>query len=305
MEVQLDFRSTSDRKIYDLRDTGISSIMLLGHYTYQRAGQVLKQHQHNNMFEICYLETGKQIYEIESKEYLLKGGDLLLTKPNQIHGTSNYPESIGSLYWIILKAPDENQSLLGFKKSWSESLYSELLNAPHVHFPGNQRIRQRFRTLESQCRSRDRPLINLHIFNSIVSILLEVIELSKSDNSVDLPGDISRVVTYINENIWEQLTIEELSEITDLSQSRFKHKFKEHIGRSPIDYINSLKIEKAKEIIPKTDSMKDVGYKLSYSSPAYFSHVFKKYTRMTPLEFKNRFADLSSQIANSNQTESF
>ncbi len=292
MESNLDFRSTSNRKIYDLRVTGIPGVMLLGHYKYQRAGQILKRHKHKNMFEICYLDSGKQVYEIESREYLLKGGDILLTKPNQVHGTSNYPESVGSLYWIILKSPDNHQSLLGLNNNWSKALYSEILNAPHVHFSGNQRIRQRFRMLESQCKSRKQPIDSLHIFNTIVSIVLEVVELSKVNNTLQLPGDIERVLTYINENIWEQLTIDELSEITDLSQSRFKHKFREHIGRSPIDYINSKKIEKAKEIISTTASMKEVGYKLGYSSPAYFSHVFKKYTRMTPLEYKMNLLDI-------------
>ena len=124
--------------------------------------------------------------------------------------------------------------------------------------------------------------------NLIMSILLEVIELSSSKKDQKLPVDMDRVMTYIQDNIEEPLTIDELSEITGLSQSRFKHKFRQHIGSSPIDYINRKKIEKAKELMWTTDAMKDIGYRLGYSSPAYFSHVFKKYTGMTPMEYKNK-----------------
>lgn len=285
MEVYLDYQSTDTRKIYDLRNFRVPGAMLLGHYKYQEAGEVLERHQHPDMFEICYLEKGRQIYEIESVEYSLKGGDLLLTKPNQIHGTSNYPESIGSLYWLILKSPTGNKPLLGLEQEESEKLYLGLMNAPHVRFPGNQRIQQNFRRLETQCKLAPHPLQGLHIKNCILSILLEVVTSSRIKNDQKLPADIARVMAYIQENIEEPLSIDELSEITGLSHSRFKHKFRQFIGSSPIDYINRLKIEKAKEMMLTTDIMKDIGYRLGYSSPAYFSFVFKKYTRMTPLEY--------------------
>lgn len=285
MEASLDYQSTDTRKIYDLRNYKVRGALLLGHYKYQEAGEVLERHQHPDMFEICYLEKGRQIYEIESIEYSLKGGDMLLTKPNQVHGTSNYPESIGNLYWLILKSPNKQQPLLGLNPSDSMNLYDGLMNAPHVRFPGNQRIQQNFRRLENQCKLEPYPLQGLHMMNSILSILLEVVSLARIKNDPKLPSDIARVITYIQENIDEILTIDELSEITGLSHSRFKHKFRQHIGSSPIDYINRQKIEKAKEMMLTIDTMKDIGYRLGYSSPAYFSYVFKKYTRMTPMQY--------------------
>lgn len=288
MKADLDYQSTKSRKIYDLRTFQVPGALLLGHYKYQEAGEVLERHQHPGMFEICYLEKGKQIYEIESVEYTLKGGDILLTKPNQVHGTSNYPESIGNLYWLILKSPDEQTSLLGLNNADSHVLYDALLTVPNVQFSGNQRIHQYFRMLENQCRSPRRPLHGLQIMNLIMSILLEVIELSSSKQDQKLPVDMDRAMTYIRDNIEEPLTIDELSEITGLSQSRFKHKFRQHIGSSPIDYINRQKIDKAKTMALKTDTMKDIGYQLGFSSPAYFSYVFKKYTGMTPMEYKNK-----------------
>lgn len=288
MEADLDYQSTETRKIYDLRTTHVPGALLLGHYKYQEAGEVLERHQHPGMFEICYLEKGKQIYEIESTEYTLKGGDILLTRPNQVHGTSNYPESIGNLYWLILKSPDEHHPLLGLQDEKSLILYAELLNTPNVRFPGNQRIQQYFRKLENQCRQPSPSLHSLHIMNLILSILLEVVELSKAKKDQKLPPDIDRVMAYIQENIDEPLTIDELSEITGLSQSRFKHKFRRHIGSSPIDFINGQKVEKAKGMILQAESMKEIGYQLGYSSPAYFSHVFKKYTRMTPMEYRKK-----------------
>lgn len=286
MEPRLDYQSTETRKIYDLRSTYIPGALLLGHYTYQEAGEVLARHRHTDMFEICFLDKGKQVYEIESEEYHLKGGDLLLTKPDQIHGTSNYPESVGSLYWLILKTPHKSRSLFGLPDYQSAILYNDLLNAPHIHFPGNKLIKQHFRNLENYCKTKSNPLNEIHILNLLLSIVLEVVELSKVNYERGMPRDIERVRKYITENIHEQLFIDELSEITGLSQSRFKHKFRQHMGRSPIDFINSKKVERAKEKIPKAASMKEIGYQMGYSSPAYFSHVFKKYTGMTPLQYK-------------------
>ncbi|WP_236978814.1 AraC family transcriptional regulator [Membranihabitans maritimus] len=285
---KLDFKSTTYRKIYDLRPCNIPGLILLGHYTYHQAGNILEKHQHNDMLEICYLEKGKQVYEIESTQYLLRGGDLLITRPGLIHGTSNYPESVGSLYWMILKMPASDKPLLGLNSEFSSCLCSQLLDAPNVHFSGNQRIKRLFQKTENQCRDHATPSRNIKILNNILSIIIEVIELSHVKNTKHLPGDIHRVTQYIQDNIDELLTIDELSEITGLSQSRFKHKFRQYVGRSPIDYINSMKIEKAKAMVPDAPSIQSIGYQLNFSSPAYFSHVFKKYTRMTPKEYKKK-----------------
>lgn len=67
--------------------------------------------------------------------------------------------------------------------------------------------------------------------------------------------------------------------------------FKQYLHMSPMEYINHLKINEAKNmLISDCDrSIKEIAYVIGYNSPQYFSDIFKKDTGFTPLAFKKRY----------------
>src|ERR1035437_434212 len=79
---------------------GITDVSMVGRYKYTFAHSPLKPHLHKNIFEVCLLERGTQIYVVGSRSYNLTGGDVFITKPGEIHGTGREPENIGCIYWI-------------------------------------------------------------------------------------------------------------------------------------------------------------------------------------------------------------
>jgi two-component system response regulator YesN len=95
------------------------------------------------------------------------------------------------------------------------------------------------------------------------------------------------VEQYISDNLKEELDLEKTAAKFNLSSYYFSRSFKEAIGYNFSDYINMLRIKKAKELL-KNDymSIKEVGYEVGYSDPNYFSKVFKKYEGISPKEFK-------------------
>ncbi|MCM0649625.1 response regulator [Clostridium swellfunianum] len=99
-----------------------------------------------------------------------------------------------------------------------------------------------------------------------------------------------RVEQYIAENIKEELDLEKTAAKFNLSSYYFSRSFKEVLGFNFSDYINMLRIRKAKELL-KGDSLsiKEICYSVGYSDPNYFSKVFKKYEGVTPSEFKVKF----------------
>ncbi|SKA88986.1 two-component system, response regulator YesN [Clostridium sp. USBA 49] len=95
------------------------------------------------------------------------------------------------------------------------------------------------------------------------------------------------VEQYIKDNLKEELDLEKTAAKFNLSSYYFSRSFKEVIGINFSDYINMERIKKAKELL-KNDNMsiKEVGYKVGYNDPNYFSKVFKKYEGISPKEFK-------------------
>ena len=67
----------------------------------------------------------------------------------------------------------------------------------------------------------------------------------------------------------------------------FSKIFKDELGLNFIEYLTSVRIEKAKELLTESDmSMKEICGACGYTDPNYFSRSFKKNVGVTPTEYK-------------------
>ena len=99
----------------------------------------------------------------------------------------------------------------------------------------------------------------------------------KNSNPVD------KIIAYMHENIDRKLTLEELAAVSNQSIPHFSMSFKKKTSRSPIDYFNYLKIQKACQLLDFTDlHINEIAEKLSYVDPFYFSRLFKKVMGIAP-----------------------
>lgn len=95
------------------------------------------------------------------------------------------------------------------------------------------------------------------------------------------------VEQYIKNNMTEELDLENTAARYNLSVFYFSRVFKDMLGYNFSDYINKVRIDKAKELLKDdTFSIKEICYSVGYSDPNYFSKVFKKYAGLTPSEYK-------------------
>lgn len=77
-----------------------------------------------------------------------------------------------------------------------------------------------------------------------------------------------------------------------LSISRFLHLFKEATGKSYTDFVAGLRIERAKDMLVRTDmTVRDISEEVGYSDQNYFSRCFRKIEGCSPLEYKKRGGD--------------
>ena len=72
-----------------------------------------------------------------------------------------------------------------------------------------------------------------------------------------------------------------------MSLSRLKQRFQSELGISPREYINLIKMEKAKELLKdENKTVTDIAFALSFSSSNYFSLVFRQLTGKSPTDFR-------------------
>ena len=98
---------------------------------------------------------------------------------------------------------------------------------------------------------------------------------------------LKRVQTYIRNHYTERLTLADIAEKVHVSASYLSRFYKQKAGENQFDTINSLRVEKAKELLIKGDKkIYEIAALTGFEDTAYFSKVFKKYAGCPPKEYE-------------------
>ncbi|TCL54639.1 two-component system response regulator YesN [Kineothrix alysoides] len=107
---------------------------------------------------------------------------------------------------------------------------------------------------------------------------------NKEKTSVSL---VEQAKEYIRSHYFKDISLDDVSREVNISPYYFSKLFKEETGENFIEYVTSIRMEKAKELLARTEkSMKEICSEVGYSDPNYFSRSFKKNVGVTPTEYK-------------------
>ena len=101
------------------------------------------------------------------------------------------------------------------------------------------------------------------------------------------------VIQYIHSNFEKPLERDSLAELAHLSPAQFHHVFKLTTGSTPIDYLRSVRIRRAQQLLITTsESVAEIGRKCGYEDPFVFSKAFKRECNSSPREYRVRTQEL-------------
>lgn len=102
--------------------------------------------------------------------------------------------------------------------------------------------------------------------------------------------EIKKAQEYIEKNIHERITIEELADHAAVSRRTFERRFRLATNNSVLEYIQRVKIEAAKRSFENSrKNINEVMYDVGYTDTKAFRSVFKKITGLTPVEYRNKY----------------
>ncbi len=116
-------------------------------------------------------------------------------------------------------------------------------------------------------------------------------KLSLLEKTTDMDKSfMQKVLDHLNKNIEKSdLNVEHLADDMHLSRSQLYRKIKAMTGLTPNELIRKIRLEKAKKIIENgCESIAEVGFKVGFSSPSYFSRCFKSEFGILPTELKTK-----------------
>ncbi len=130
----------------------------------------------------------------------------------------------------------------------------------------------------------NKNLDSMVVMYQLLSALSETIE-NNTDN-LKLRGRLNSTLKYIEEHYTDEyIELKTLSDMSGMSSDYFRHAFYRVCGMSPIKYINTCRIEKAKQLLLEGNSISDVATMVGIRDSNYFTRLFRESTGVTPSAF--------------------
>ncbi|MEI2396452.1 response regulator [Paenibacillus phytohabitans] len=219
-------------------------------------------------------------------------------KPLSLH---SYSAAAEQELLFALRSGNSGKSLQVLDQLFSELLDSELLPEPrYVESVGYELSSKICRVLLEQfpyeqveplergieaMKNRVHP--SLQDIRSLLSGLCrEACALVEEARSLESTRIIHQAIAYIRSHLDTGLSLEQVAKQINLSPGYFSNLFKKVQGGSFQQYVMHEKMEKAKAMLIGGLQVQEIAQDLGYEHRRYFSEVFKKYTGMTPSEFK-------------------
>jgi transcriptional regulator GlxA family with amidase domain len=101
---------------------------------------------------------------------------------------------------------------------------------------------------------------------------------------------ILKAQDFIENNVHEKISIDDLSELVSIGRRSFERRFKLATNNTVLEYIHRIKVEAAKRSFENSrKNMNEVMYDVGYTDTNAFRSVFKKITGLTPIEYRNKY----------------
>lgn len=249
----------------------------------------MSHHWHSET-ELLYILKGHFLLSMNGKEYVLNEGDLCYISSGALHGGTPQDCTYECLCFnsnIILRHSDLVRNYLKDVEN-SNALIRPIFTKVQ---PGILKCASR---MFAAVRSK-KPGWELLALSGLCDFYGTVIQQNYRETPPDSAAyqrlrQIKMALEFIEQNYQKPITLEQLAHVSGLSPKYFCRYFRNILQKTPIDYLNYYRVERACFLLEEDKrSVTDVAYACGYNDSSYFVRCFKKYKGITP----NQYAKLS------------
>lgn len=259
----------------------------------------------HDYFQIWYVSKGEFVHIVNSTPYTIKEGDLFVVAPFTLHSI-NVPsdqaiEIMGCEFmptFINERFDDMSKDTTFFDTGYLEHfLHTDCTAQSKISLDNITAGRIGNLMLEMLGEyERRTPFFQIVLKANLLLMLSIIIRQVNGDvvkagyeKSVKYRDIMTRVVDYIHRNVHEDIKLEQVCTMANMSKSTFCGLFKDWTGKTFNRYLIDLRILNAIMLLQRPVlSVTDVCYTTGFNELSYFCRIFKKYTGISPNQFRKQ-----------------
>lgn len=239
-------------------------------------GHKMLRSEHTN-YLLIYCSAGNGRIRIGENTQRITIGDLILLPPSVLHEYQADDQLPWSIYWLHF----DGELAEEYASTIRTEGYRANIGLQHAlieHFERLFNMRERGISVSTY----------LTICAQVKLLLLTASILSKRPEVEQTShNSLHDAIDYMRNHVDEDLHLEQLASLCNLSKFHFVRKFKTFTGHTPIQYFIQLKIEKACRLLDNTQlSIKEISAQLGYPDSLYFSRLFKRVLGVSPKNYR-------------------
>lgn len=261
---------------------------------YRKAGLVFYNHWHEEA-EILFVTEGELELVINDISIYAKRGTVVLIPPNLLHAAYQSTARKGSFSSIVFH-PDfitsknndkiQKEQLTPFLDNTFVSSY--IMNPTDQNSDLVQSLLQKFSELYVEQAPCKELMMKGYLYLLLFYLLQNEKKYNLKSSSAYLNEERKKhILTYIEENYQNPLTLQEMAASVNLSKEQFCRFFKQAFRSTPVSYLNQYRINRSMDLLTKSDlPVIDIAVSVGFDSSNYFSIAFRKSTGMTPSQYR-------------------
>lgn len=252
-------------------------------------------HWHEDI-EMIYIAEGEMGYEVNGKHLLLKQGDFLIINSKQMHYGYDHRKK-ECLFICILFHP----CLFSSNEFLYNQYFLPVLNCASLkyrHFPAQTdqagsygSYMQKIIALEKQ----KAPGYELQILSILGAFWQQFYQevlpcLSNQESGADTSLSIQKkMVSYIYEHYRNTISLNDIASSGNVSRSQCCRIFQKYLRQSPIEFLNSYRLETARYLLEHTTySITEIALSCGFNHISYFSEMFRGKYGTTPRKYREQ-----------------